>query len=183
MATFHGLFPNSEALFTGSDEAYPPAIADQVAFIHLMHWRVIEPQYRDDILDHLEALVRLSRQSWRVILVETDDLREWIPSPTQTGVLPQMHISQRQVQGWQQFLDEFQAILEGRKLIPHWRYRQGVNLRRCFLESDTFDLVLLIQGSAAISCLEDGESSDGNTWTQITQLLGGDFFRYFVWLN
>lgn len=87
------------------------------------------------------------------------------------------------VTGWQRFLDEFEAVLQGKKLIPHWRFDQGVNLRRIFLEPTTFDIVLLIQGSAAVHYLEDGELSSGETWDQITRIFGGDFFRYFVWFN
>jgi hypothetical protein len=76
-----------------------------------------------------------------------------------------------------------EALLQGKKLIPHWRFDQGVNLRRIFLEPTTFDIVLLIQGAAAIHYLEDGELSTGETWDQITRIFAGDFFRYFVWFN
>jgi hypothetical protein len=81
------------------------------------------------------------------------------------------------------FLDEFEALLKGEKLIPHWRFEQGINLRRLFLEPTTFDLVLLIQGSAAIPYLEDGERTRGDTWQRINDLLAGNFFRYALWFN
>jgi hypothetical protein len=58
-----------------------------------------------------------------------------------------------------------------------------MNLRRLFLEPTTFDLVLLIQGSAALPYLEDGELTESDTWRRIMQVFGGDFFRYAVWFN
>jgi len=78
---------------------------------------------------------------------------------------------------------KFEAILQGKKLIPHWRFDEGINMRRFFLEPSTFDIVLLIQGSAALPYLEEGDLTTGETWAQITQLFGGDFFRYFIWFN
>ena len=58
-----------------------------------------------------------------------------------------------------------------------------MNLRRIFTEPRTFDIVLLIQGSAALPYLEDGEVTSEETWRRITQLLDGNLFRYTVWFN
>jgi len=159
------------------------AFADLIAFIHLNHWPVIEPERMADALHHLEAMVRLSRENWKRILAETDNNNEWIPNPNQTGVLPQMEVTQARVDGWQKVLDEFEAILNGTKLIPHWRFEEGINMRRMFLEPRTFDIVLLIQGSAALPYLEKGELTNDRTWDQIKTLMGGEFFRYFIWFN
>ena len=105
------------------------------------------------------------------------------PNPSQTGVLPGMQVSEARVTGWQNFLDEFEAILQGKKLIPHWRFEEGINLRRFFVEPRAFDIVLLIQGSAALPYLEEGELTSGESWNQMMQLFGGEFFRYFIWFN
>jgi hypothetical protein len=158
------------------------SIADLVAFVHLTHWPVAEPERLRHALQDLEAMVRLSRESWKRILAETDDNNEWIPSPKQTAVLPGMRVTQERVDGWMQFLDEFEAVLKGTKLIPHWRFDQGINLRRFFLPRE-FDIVLLLQGSAAVPYLEDGELTTGETWRRIDNLFAGDFFRYFIWFN
>jgi hypothetical protein len=165
------------------ERAESAAIADLIAFLHLNHWPVVEPERMANVLEHLEAMVRLGRENWKRILAESDNRAEWIPNPSQTGVLPRMQVTQRQVDGWQNFLDEFEAILQGKKLLPHWRFDEGINMRRFFLEPGTFDIVLLIQGSAALPYLEEGELTTGETWVQIMQLFGGDFFRYFIWFN
>jgi hypothetical protein len=158
-------------------------IADAIAFLHLMHWPVIAPERMASALGHLEAMATASRETWERVLAETDDEREWLPAPAQTGMLTGIGIDETVLQGWFAFLDEFEAILKGEKLVAHWRFRQGINLRRMFLEPRTFDAVLLAQGSAAVPYLEDGPLSDAQAWERILQLFGGDFFSYFVWIN
>ena len=62
------------------------------------------------------------------------------PAPGQTGMLGGgIDIDDTVLQGWNAFLDELGAILKGEKLVAHWRFRQGINLRRMFLEPRTFD--------------------------------------------
>jgi hypothetical protein len=158
-------------------------VADLIAFVHLTHWTVVERDRLVTVLRHLEAVVGLSRENWKRILGETDNRNEWIPNLAQTGVLPGMPITQDRINGWQKFLDEFEAVLSGAKLIPHWRFDEGINLRRMLLEPNTFDIVLLMHGSAAVPYLEKGPVTDKETWILITQLFGGNFFRYFIWFN
>jgi hypothetical protein len=159
-------------------------IADLVAFLHLMHWPVVEPARMASALGHLEGMVAGSRRTWELVLAETDDEREWLPAPAQTGMLAGgLDIDDTVLAGWNAFLDELGAILKGEKLVAHWRFRQGINLRRMFLEPRTFDAVLLAQGSAAVPYLEDGPLSDSQTWERILQLFGGNFFTYFIWIN
>ncbi len=80
------------------------------------------------------------------------------------GAIPVTTVTQDQVDRGLIFLDDFEALLQGRKLLPHWRLAQGINLRRVFLEPSTFDLTLWIQGSAAIPYLEDGELISTEAW-------------------
>jgi hypothetical protein len=158
-------------------------IADVIAFVHLTRWPVVAPERLRQALGHLEAMVALSRESWGRILAETDNANEWIPSPNQTGVLPRMQVTEERVAGWAMFLDEFEALLLGKKLLPHWRFDKGINLRRIFEEPRTFDLVLLIQGSSAVPYLEEGELTTGEAWGNIIGLFGGDFLRFAIWFN
>ena len=184
--TFHALFPQAQLPYSIlNDKAanYEGELADFVAFVHLTHWPVAEPERLAQSLAHLESTVVLSLATWQLILSEKDDESEWIPSPAQTGVIPSMPVTQDRVDGWLLFLGEFGALLQGRKLLPHWRLAKGINLRRVFLEPSTFDLVLWIQGSAAIPYLEEGELSAGETWETIFDLFQGDFFSYAIWFN
>ena len=210
--TFHALFPNaglpysilnekpdalrraladcvaaattaSECLSKRDWLAEEAGLVDLVAFVHLTHWPVAEPDRMPRVLDHLEHMVAFSRESWRRILTETDDDHEWIPSPTQTSVIPGMTVTQERVDGWLAFLDEFDALLQGQKLVPHWRFNKGINLRRVFLEPTVFDPILWAQGSSAVPYLEDGEMTKGDTWDRIFRLFQGNFFTYAVWFN
>jgi hypothetical protein len=198
-ATFHNVFPNAEtplallsrqAEKTGkADDTTRPArsqdtgIADLVAFIHLIRWPIVAPDRLAGSLGHLEAMVRLNRLSWQRIMAETDHGREWIPNPRQTGVLPDMRVTDDRVAGWLLILDDLDALLQGRKLVPHWRFDKGINLRRFFLEPTTFDLVLLIQGSATIPYLEDGDRLSTDRLDDLTGRFDGEFWRYSIWFN
>jgi hypothetical protein len=189
-ATFSAAFPSAglpiskfEQLPMEGEMGWFVPAADLIAFIHLLHWPVAEPARLKSVLAHLEAMPALSRENWKRINAETDNGNEWLPNPRQTGVLPSSVVTQEAIDGWLMLLDEYEAVLQGKKLLPHWRFGKGINLRRMFLEPTTFDIVLLIQGTAAIPYLEDGEMTSGDTWRRIGELLGGDFFGYALWFN
>jgi hypothetical protein len=186
--TFHSLFPAAGLPMSTETQAESEISmfaggVDLVAFIHLLHWPVADAERLKSVLAHLEAVPPLSRENWARVRAETDSRKEWLPNPSQTGVLPGVTVTEEQIKGWMLFLDEFEALTKGEKLMPHWRFEKGINLRRLFLEPTTFDLVLLIQGSAAIPYLETGPLATRDTWREIGSLLGGNFFRYALWFN
>jgi hypothetical protein len=160
-------------------------IADLIAFIHLMHWPVAEPERMRAAREHLLSMVTLSRENWRRILAETDDAREWVPGPGQTVLFDGMRITDETVAGWQMFLDEFEAVLNGERLLPHWRIAdgRGINMRRMFEEPVAFDPWLIAQGSAILPFLEDGETVSPETVFTIFMLMDGGLLRYFLWFN
>ncbi len=191
-STFHMIFPNAglpnavlDDYRPAQNQYFDPAtVADAIAFIHLMHWPVAEPERMKSALSHLEAVVDLSRESWKYIQSESDDEAEWIPGPKQkNGVLPAASVSQQTVDGWIEFLDEFEALLKGEKLIPHWRLAKGINLRRVFNEPKTFDPILWAQGSAALPYVENGPMTNAETWNRIMRVFGGNFLGYAIWFN
>ena len=53
-----------------------------------------------------------------------------------SGVLPGIEVNQERVDGWQEFLNEFEAILKGNKLIPHWRFDEGTGSPIIFLHGN-----------------------------------------------
>jgi hypothetical protein len=189
--SFHALFPRASLPYQaltdksmrGPGMADFDDVADLVAFIHLIHWPVREPERMASALHHLESMVALSRENWRRILAESDNGREWLPNPRQTGVIPGLSVTQDRIDAWMLFLDEFGALLTGEKLMPQGRLAQGVNLRRVFLEPRPFDLVLWIQGSGALPYAEAGPISEGETWDYMLRLMDGDFFTYAAWFN
>ncbi len=161
-------------------------ILDLVAMIHLVRMPVAEPDRLKSALAHMEAMVALSRSSWKFILAETDDDREWVPNPKQGTVVPNVRVTAEMVEGWKGFLDEFESILQGKKLAPFWRGKQprrGINVRRVLTEPRTFDLVLWVQGTAAAPYLEEGEISSTETWARLNRVFGGEFIGFALWFN
>ena len=118
-------------------------------------------------------------------MAETDDDREWIPNPNQTGVVPGVKITEAMVQQWLEFLDEVDSLLNGKKLIPFWRGTEpvGVNLERVFTEPKPLDLVLWVQGTAAVQYLEKGELTSSEFWLQLNAAFNGRFIGFALWFN
>ena len=198
---FHELFdytgplfyPKSETSFPflqrGIDQHTPDFdfenILDAVVMIHMFRMPVAEPQRMKSALTHLESVITLSRESWSFIMAETDDDHEWIPNPKQHSVMPGGTVTDDMVKGWMEFLNEAETILKGKQLVPFWRRREdrGVNLRRVFTEPKTFDLVLWLQGTAAVPYLEKGPKSKPETWARFNTLFRGQFVLFGFWFN
>lgn len=174
-------------------------ILDVIALIHTVNYECVEPERMKVALSHLESVIRLSRESWKLINAETDNDREWLPNPRQTAAIGDLRVSQQNLLGWQAFLDEADAILQGKKLLPFWRGIEGgamffdgdfpehpelgVNVRKVFLEPARLDLVLWLQGTGLQPFLEKGERTDAGAWRRIMNAFDGNFFLFMVWFN
>jgi hypothetical protein len=188
--SFFHFFPGMESPFrdalvppTGNSNDQISPVADLISFLHI-RWPVVEPERMAAVREHLKATIALSRESWQAIVAERDDDREWIPNPEQTNrfadVLP---VSPERIDAWYAVLDEAEAVLDGEKLVPHWRFSQGFNLRRVFEEPQPFDLVLWITGPATLPYLEDGPVATPEEWGRLTQAFEGNFGLFAVWVN
>ncbi len=94
-------------------------------------------------------------------------------------------------------LDEMEAILQGKKLIPYWReYHRswtggsvipekglGINFKKFFSEPQDFDLILTMQGTNMEPYLEVGSLSTPRAWSRMTGVFRGQFFGFAVWFN
>jgi hypothetical protein len=159
-------------------------IADVIAFAHLIRWPLSEPQRLLAVRDHLKQVVALSRLNWAAIQAETDDELEWVPSPQQRNAAIQaLDVTPERVTAWFKALDSFEAVLDGRKLVPHWRFAQGFDLSRAFTEPRNFDLVLWITGHAAVPYLRAGETISRDEWQTWQRIFGGNFLGYAIWFN
>jgi hypothetical protein len=159
-------------------------IADVIVLIHEIRWPLIEPPRLQAAHGHLKQVVAMSRASWKSILGETSDDREWIPGPQQrNGVVTSMPVSQAQVDGWLHALDDFDAVLDGTRLLPHWRFSEGFNFKRVFFEPRDFDLVLWAAGYSAVPYLEDGPTLSLTDWNQWNRAFNGNFLGYALWFN
>jgi hypothetical protein len=167
-------------------EWWRDSFLDAIAFIHLLQFPVKEPERLKSAHAHLLAVVDQSRASWDAILAETDDDREWIPNPKQKkAAIPGAEISAEMIAAWRTVLDELAAVLEGEKLIPFWRGENplGVNLKRVFFEPTDFDLVLWVQGGAAVPYLEEGPLTEPAFWRRLNSEFRGQFLGFAIWVN
>jgi hypothetical protein len=189
-ATFHLFFPRADLPFarllaeptgprTGMEFG---TILDAVALIHLVRWDVAEPARMASIHRRLKHAVDLSRKTWAAVLAETDDDNEWLPGPSQKGVLD-MPVTAEMIASWLAMLNEVEAVLDGRKLAPHPRFNRGINVKKLFTEPKQFDLVLWITGHGALPFLEDGPLVDTSSWNQASQVFRGNLLTYAFWFN
>lgn len=160
-------------------------VADVIATLHGLDLAVSEPARLARAREELLAMIRLSRATLASAEAETDDDREWLPSPKQVSVF-RLRIGDNQARAWSGVLAELEALLEGKKLLPHWRFKEegyGLNLRRIFEESRRTDLIGYVQGAAAAPYLEEGPTTSMTTWRELTRVFGGNFLGYAVWIN
>jgi hypothetical protein len=158
-------------------------IADAISLLHLMNWNVAEPERRKDMRMKLKAMAELSRKGWASARAETDNSREWLPNAKQTPALPLGQVDDVVIDSWLAVMAEFEQLLDGKKLLAHWRFNEGINLRRLIDEGKDFDLVLLIAGADAVRWLEKGAVTDMVTWSQLQQGFRGNFLGYALWFN
>jgi hypothetical protein len=164
-------------------ESRPTTLADLLAAIHLLNWPVVAPERMRAARTHLLAMITDSRLSWKLINAETGDDREWIPNPRQKHAALGQLVSPEQMTAWFAFLDEGEAILEGRRLAPHWRFAKGVDVKAFFEKPQTFDLVLFVTGQGALPYLSNGPITSPERWAQIIRAFEGNFFQFAVWFN
>jgi hypothetical protein len=164
-------------------ETHPETFADLIAAVHELSWPVVAPERMHAVRSHLMAAIADSRLSWRLIDAETGDDREWIPNPRQKNAALGLLVNREQEAAWFIFLDESEAILEGRRLIPHWRFARGLDLKAFFEAPQPFDLILLLTGQGALPFLADGPITSPERWREITNAFGGSFFQFAVWFN
>jgi hypothetical protein len=160
-------------------------VLDLVELIHSIRWTVVEPKRMELALHHLEAVVAQSNESWKWIMAETDDDHEWLPNPKQTGVIPNVRVTQEMIVTWTEIMNEIDKLLSGKLLVPFWRGDDdyGVNVRKVFLEPRTLDLILWVQGAAAAPYLQKGELTDRKIWGRWREVFGHNFPGFALWFN
>ena len=158
-------------------------IGDVIAMLHLASWPVIDEAKREDVRQRLLAVTDLAPKTWAAARKETDDDLEWLPNPKQKQGITGTQLTDAEIDGWLAVMAELNAIFEGKKLLPHWRFDKGMNLKRWFAEEKTYDLVLLVTGTSAVKYLEDGPVSDQANWNGLMSAFSGGFMGYAVWFN
>jgi hypothetical protein len=157
--------------------------ADLVAAIHTADFPVADPARLAATPERLHAITDLSRRNWELILAETDDDRELVPSPRQTSLVPDQTVTQEIVDAWLATLDQLDRIIDGELLLPHWRFEQGFSLKTYFESASETDLVMLFTGQGALPFLADGPIADGQTFAELNRTMGDEWPMFAIWFN
>lgn len=177
--------PQGPMGFTNFDESRQ--IADLISFIHLFDLPVIAPERRKAVRTHLLEMIRLSRETWKVINAETDDNKEWLPGPHQSGSHPIVSdpVTEAQVAAWHTTLNTFEAILNGDLLVPHWRFPDhGINIKSFLEDTANLDIVLMLTGPAFVPYLEKGNVLDPDEFAAGADAFGPlGFIGTAFWFN
>lgn len=184
-AVSHHVFQktNNQLVNAGATSKNYGDVADLLAAIHLTKMKVIEPERLKQARQHLLGMVSCSKQMWVSILAETDDRKEWLPSPKQNSVTG-IKMTDSMVKEWHVFLAEYESILNGTKLVPHWRFEgKGINLKRVLEESKETDVILWITGHAAVPYLEEGALTEDDLWRQLDRTFNNNFLGMSFFIN
>lgn len=190
-SSFFHFFPKMDSPFAAAlapaDDNNPmyvegAPIADFISFFHI-RWPVSDPELMRGVRQHIKAMIALSRESWDSIEAETDDDLEWLPNAHQKSPFESIQVSQEQIAAWRAVMDQAELVIDGKKLVPHWRFTKGFNLARVFDEPQAMDTVLWITGPAALPYLEDGPVSTAEDWNAMVDAFGGRFGVFAVWFN
>ncbi|MEO6014938.1 MAG: hypothetical protein ABIQ30_15310 [Devosia sp.] len=190
-ALFHRLFP--KAGFPMQDYAMggmlmldpqtDTGIADLIAGIHTINWPVVEPARLAGVRERLKAVLDFSHQNWDAIMGETDSDHELLPSPKQTAMFPDTSVDAAKVAAWLVTLEQARKVLDGELLIPHWRFKQGFDLKAYFETAKRTDLVMLLTGAGALPFIKDGQVARPEDFRDIQDAFGNDWLGYAFWFN
>jgi hypothetical protein len=190
-ASFHHFFPRAgfpmQEFSTGGQLMFDPktdsGIADLIAAVHQISWPVTDPARLSGVRERLKAILAYSRKDWDAILAETDDDHELIPSPRQTQMIPDTAVTDDKIAAWRATLDEADKILDGTLLVPHWRFKQGFDLKAYFETARQTDFVMLLTGYGALPYLKDGPVASQADFRQMQQAFGDEWLGYAFWFN
>jgi hypothetical protein len=162
----------------------PASMVEMSTLMYLMSFKVNEPQRLASAHKHLLALIECSRASMALYAAETDNEREWIPNTKQDSVTG-ARLDEDRVYAWYAFLDELESILTGDLLIPHWRIEEGhgINLKKVFMEPSQLDVILWVHGVGVLPYVEEGKTSEADTWAYIWDGFDGMFPAFAIWIN
>ncbi|MBN9307714.1 MAG: hypothetical protein J0I99_12620 [Devosia sp.] len=158
-------------------------IADLIAAIHTMDWPVVDRARLKSVQARLKVVTGLSRRNWQAILAETDNDHELLPGPKQSSVLGGPGITDEQVKAWLASLDIVDQMLDGKLLLPHWRFARGIDLNAYFSEATHTDPIMLLTGHDALPFLKDGPVMNDETFAAANRAFGWQWLGYAFWFN
>ena len=96
---------------------------------------------------------------------------------------PNAVVDEARVAAWMITLEKARDVLEGRLLIPHWRFKQGFDLKAYFETATETDLVMILTGFGAVPFLKDGPIASPEDFRAVQDAFGSDWLGYAFWFN
>jgi len=133
---------------------------------------------------HLQAMVDENRQFWTRVAVETDDVQEWLPNPRQHAAMG-IEVPPDAGPKWLYVLDQVEAILQGKQLVPFWRVGPpaGLNMAKFFADPAPIDVAGWIQGWAALPYLQTGTLASPDAIDAFDQATMGRSMLFALYFN
>jgi hypothetical protein len=97
--------------------------------------------------------------------------------------VPEGRVTDEVVAAWLETLDVADKVLDGELLVPHWRFRQGFDLKAYFETAGRTDIVMLLTGYDAIPYLRDGPVATAESFAAANRVFGDQFLGYIFWFN
>ena len=69
------------------------------------------------------------------------------------------------------------------EILPHWRFKQGFDLKAWFETAERTDVVMLLTGKDALPYLRDGPIADADSFAAANAAFGDEFLLYALWFN
>ena len=92
-------------------------------------------------------------------------------------------MTQSHVDAWLATLDTVDRVLHGELLLPHWRFREGFDLKAYFETATETDFVMIMTGAGAIPFLKAGPIADADDFAEANRVFGPDLIGFALWFN
>lgn len=157
---------------------------DRVAMIYFALQQQPDPTHTRAAHSAFLGMIAQNRVFWDRVAQETDDLGEWVPNDTQQQALG-LPVPKGTGARWQAVLADAEDLLNGTKLIPYWRLREGagLNMRKLFENPVPVDLAEWVQGVGLLPFAEEGNRVSPENWRAFERMLRGDTMLFVFFLN
>ena len=111
-----------------------------------------------------------------------------MPNPDQQSAFG-IPVTAEVVAGWQDVLNELEAVLAGDALVPFWRVEGhdgepvGININKFLTAPGDLDLFLMVHGAAFAPYMERGRVVDIDVLERFSELTGGQGGMFALWFN
>jgi len=157
---------------------------DRMAMIYFALQQQPDPTHTRAAHGAFLSMIVQNRVFWDRVAQETDNIGEWVPNDNQQQALG-LPVPEGTGARWEAVLSDAEDLLNGTKLIPYWRLREGagLNMKKLFETPVPVDLAEWLQGVGLLPFAEEGERVSIENWRAFERMLRGDAMLFVFFLN